>query len=181
MGVPVADHEPTARLRAAADRSGAAWRTLQRGDRVEIGGVDLRVHHPPPPDWERRRPRNDDSLVIELRFGRVSVLLPGDIEREVEEALALDLLPIVVLKVAHHGSGTSSTPAFVDLVRPALAIVSAGRANPYGHPVPYVLDRLHRAGAVVFRTDLDGQVDLATDGRTLSVGSHSGRRWAGPR
>ena len=86
-GVPVANHEPTALVRAEADRARATWRTLQRGDRFDIGGVELRVHHPPPPDWERQKVRNNDSLVIELRFGQVSVLLTGDIGREVEQEL----------------------------------------------------------------------------------------------
>ena len=89
---------PRADARACAPRpiaQRAAWRTLQRGDRFDIGGVELRVHHPPPPDWERQRVRNNDSLVIELRFGDVSMLLTGDIGREVEQELLprLDLLP----------------------------------------------------------------------------------------
>ena len=57
------------------------------GDRLELGGVELRVHHPPLPDWQRQKVRNDDSLVIELRYGQVSMLLTGDIGREVEQAL----------------------------------------------------------------------------------------------
>ena len=74
------------------------------------------------PDWERQRVRNDDSLVLELRFGEVSMLLTGDIGRDIERELlpSLDLLPTVVLKVAHHGSGTSSAAAFVQRVKPAL-------------------------------------------------------------
>ena len=120
-GVPVADHEPSRRLRAAAADVRAGWRTLRRGDRLEIGGVEIRVHHPPRPDWERQRVRNDDSVVLELRFGTVSVLLTGDIEREAEQALAAsltDLLPTVVLKSPHHGSATSSSAAFLATVKP---------------------------------------------------------------
>src|SRR5688572_28584155 len=107
----------------------AAWRTLQRGNRLEIGGGDLRVHHPPPPDWERQRVRNNDSLVIELRWGQVSMLLTGDISREVEAELLspLDLNPIVVLKVPHHGSGTSSSIDFLEHVKPAIALIGVGR------------------------------------------------------
>ncbi len=168
-GVPVAGHEPTARLRAAAERERAGWRTWQRGDRLEIGGVELRAHHPPPPDWERQQVRNDDSLVIEARVGRVSILLTGDIGREAEEALipSLDLLPLVVLKSPHHGSGTSSSAEFIKAVRPAIVVISCGRGNPYGHPVPYVLDRYRDAGAEVFRTDQDGQTEIVTDGQAL--------------
>ncbi len=177
-GIPVAGHAPTDALRHEAARAGSAWRTLQRGDRFEAGGVDVRVLHPPPPDWERQRVRNDDSLVLELRFGRVSVLLTGDISREVEGALltALDLLPTVVLKVPHHGSATSSGAAFIAAVAPAIALIGVGRGNPYGHPVGRVLERLQAAGADVYRTDQDGQVDVATDGRTVAVSTWTGRR-----
>ena len=168
-GVEVANHEPAARLREEARRARSAWRTLRRGDQLEVGGVEVRVHHPPSPDWERQRVRNDDSLVLELRFGEVSMLLTGDIGHDVERELlpSLDLLPTVVLKVAHHGSGTSSAAAFVQRVKPAIALIGVGRANPYGHPVPSVLERLQEVGAEVFRTDRDGQIQVTTDGRDL--------------
>ena len=143
---------------------------------MDLGGVELRVHHPPPPDWERQEVRNDDSLVIELRFGRVSMLLTGDIGREVEQALlpTLDLLPIVVLKSPHHGSGTSSSDEFIRALKPRLVLISCGRANPYGHPVPYVLARYAAVAARVLRTDLHGQIDLVTDGETLSFKTRVG-------
>ncbi len=177
-GVPVANHEPEAVVRAEAMRARSAWRTLQRGDRLEVGGVEIRIHHPPLADWERQRVRNDDSLVMELRFGEVSLLLTGDISRDIERDLlpTLDLLPVVVLKVAHHGSGTSSAAEFVEHVKPRVAVIGVGRANPYGHPVPPVLERLQRAGTEVFRTDSDGQIDLTTDGRSVSVRTWTGRR-----
>jgi competence protein ComEC len=179
-GVPVANHEPTSVVQTEAARARASWQTLQRGDRVEIGGVELRVHHPPPPDWERQKVRNDDSLVIELRFGQVSVLLTGDIGREVEEELlpTLDLLPTVVLKVPHHGSGTSSSEAFIRALQPAAALIGVGRGNLYGHPLPSVLERYRRAGTEVFRTDRDGQIDMWTDGEALSVRTYTGRTWS---
>ena len=182
-GVPVANHAPTRALTDEAMRTRATWRWLQRGDRFDIGGVEIRVHNPPPPDWERQRVRNNDSLVLELRHGAVSVLLTGDIDRDVERELVpmLDLLPIVALKVAHHGSGTSSTEEFIQRLRPKVATIGVGRGNPYGHPVPHVLGRLSNAGAEVFRTDLDGEVMLSTDGRTVRVETFTGRRWESGR
>jgi competence protein ComEC len=178
-GVPVPTHDPEAALREDAARIAAAWRTLQPGDRVELGGVELRIHHPPAPDWERRRVRNDDSLVIELRYGQVSMLLTGDIGREVEQQLlsTLDLLPTVVLKVAHHGSSTSSAAPFLEKVHPAIALIGVGRANPSGHPVPAVIERLQLVGAAVFRTDQEGQIDVVTDGREVRVRTWNGRRY----
>ncbi len=176
-GTFVANHEPTLKLLAVADRRRATWRWLQKGDRLELGGVELRVHHPPPPDWERQKVRNDDSLVIELRYGQVSMLLTGDIGREVEQALipTLDLLPIVVLKSPHHGSGTSSSLEFIEMVKPDVVVISNGRGNTYGHPVPYVLERYRTTGARIFRTDQDGQIELATDGQSLTIRTHVGR------
>jgi competence protein ComEC len=121
--------------------------------------------------------RNDDSLVLELRFGNVSLLLTGDIGRAVEEELLprLDLLPIVILKVAHHGSGTSSTAPFIERIQPRVAVIGVGRGNTYGHPVPYVLGRLTDAGTEVFRTDQDGQIEVITDGAAVSVRTWTGR------
>ena len=170
-GVFVNNHEPTMTLKAVAERQRSAWRSLQRGDRIELGGVELRVHHPPLPDWERQKVRNDDSLVLELRYRQVSVLLTGDIGKEVEQALipTLDLLPTVILKSPHHGSGTSSSQEFIDAVKPDYVVIGVGRANPYGHPLPYVLKRYEEIGARVLRTDRDGQIDLVTDGETVEA------------
>ena len=178
-GIPVANHEATSIVSAEAGHVRATWRWLQRGDRFEVGGVEIRVHHPPLPDWERQKTRNNDSLVLELRFGAVSVLLTGDIDREVERELLpiLDLLSTVVLKVAHHGSNTSSGDEFVQHTRPKVALIGVGRANPYGHPVPHVLERFKAVGTEVFRTDLDGQVTVSTDGRSLRVETFTGRSW----
>jgi len=175
-GTFVEHHEPTVRLRATADRTRAGWRSLLRSDRIEIGGVELRVHHPPVADWQRRKVRNDDSMVIELRFGRVSMLLTGDIGSDVERQLlgSLDLLPIVVLKSPHHGSGTSSSDLFIAAIKPTLVLISCGRANPFGHPVPQVLARYKATGADVLRTDLVGQIDVVTDGRSLNATTFTG-------
>jgi competence protein ComEC len=176
-GVFVNAHQPTQVLQREAARERSAWRRLQAGDRLDLGGVELRVHHPPLQDWERQKVRNDDSLVMELRYGRVSLLLTGDIGREVERALipTLDLLPVVVLKSPHHGSGTSSSAEFIEAIKPRVVVISCGRANPYGHPVPYVLSRYESVGADVFRTDRDGQIDVTTDGTAIDVRTFRGR------
>jgi competence protein ComEC len=164
-------------LQSIAGLGRAAWRWLQAGDRIEMGGVELRVHHPAVADWQRQKVRNDDSLVIELRYGQVSMLLTGDIGGDVERALlpSLDLLPIVVLKSPHHGSGTSSSEGFIQKLRPRLVLISCGRANPYGHPVPYVMKRYEDAQSAVFRTDRDGQIEVETDGSNLVVKTFTGR------
>jgi competence protein ComEC len=168
-------------MRDAADARGIAWRRLQQGDALEIGGAELVVLHPPPPDWERQRVRNDDSLVIRVRYGEVELLLTGDIGRAAEAALPVgaDQAPrLRVLKVAHHGSRTSTSAGFLDDFVPRVALVSAGRSNLFGHPALDVTTRLTRAGAALFRTDRDGAVRVETDGRDVRVETMAGeRRW----
>jgi competence protein ComEC len=178
-GVPVPGNALMAHVRAMAAQRGAAWRTLQRGDRLALGDVQVTVLHPPPPDWERVTVRNDDSLVLDVRFGDVSVLLTGDIGEETERTL-LPLLrpaPLQILKVPHHGSATSSGAPFIAALSPRIVTIGVGRGNPYGHPVPAVVDRYLRAGAAIFRTDRDGQIDIVTDGHTASVTTFTGREW----
>ena len=177
QGTPVPRHQPTLALHEVASLRRSGWRTLQRGDRLELGGVELRVHHPALPDWERQKVRNNDSLVLELRFGQVSMLLTGDIESEGEDAVipGLDLLPLVVLKSPHHGSGTSSSERFLAAVKPNVVLISCGRGNPYGHPVPTVLERYRAMRTEIFRTDQDGQIEVVTNGNTLTVHTFTAR------
>ena len=176
-GIPVPSSGPLAQLRAAARAAGAAWRTRSRGDVEHVGGVRVRVLHPPAPDWERPRVRNDDSLVLELRYGDVSIVLPGDIEAGVEAAVAASLDPARwrVVKAPHHGSRTSSSVAFLEALNPTLAVVSAGRDHVFGHPHPEVVARYEAAGAVVLATGDEGAVAICTDGRGLVASTHDGR------
>jgi len=152
-------------------RSGGARRTVVRGARDDWDGVELTVlgPHPLRPPW---RVRNDDSLVLALRLGEVRFLLTGDVEASAERELlrsSREGLAATVVKVPHHGSGGSSGTAFVEAVRPTIAVVSVGGHNPFGHPHPEALARYRRAGALVYRTDRDGTVTLSTDGRRLWV------------
>ena len=179
-GIPVPSSEPLARLRAAARAVGAAWRTLGAGDTGHLGGTRVRVLHPPAPDWERPRVRNDDSLVLELRYGNVSIVLPGDIEAGVERAITTALEPAArrVVKAPHHGSRTSSSAAFVEALRPLVAVVSAGRDHVFGHPHHEVVARYEAAGSIVLATGDEGAVAICTDGRGLVASTHDGRRFA---
>lgn len=113
--------------------------------------------------------------MLRIEYGLASFLLASDIEAAAEQALVASRAPLraTVLKVAHHGSRTSSTPAFLHAVAPTAAVISVGARNPYGHPDAGVLDRLAAAGARVYRTDSDGAVIFETDGRALTV-----TRWA---
>jgi competence protein ComEC len=114
---------------------------------------------------------NDDSLVLRLEDGSVRFLLAGDIQKKVEQRLVKEDAEISAdfLKVPHHGSKTSSTPDFVAAVSPKVAVVSAGEANPFGHPAPGTVERYAQAGVRLLRTDRDGAVTAFTDGHALTV------------
>jgi competence protein ComEC len=178
-GVAVPRSASRAGLYALARARNIPWRTLRRGDAIDAGGVRLDVLHPPAPDWERQRVRNDDSIVLRLRYGRVELLLTGDAGAEFESSAPMEGRdPVVrVLKAGHHGSRTSSAEAFVRAYAPAIVLISAGRGNLFGHPAADVVERFEAAGAVVFRTDLDGAVMLETDGRFARVRARGGRTW----
>ena len=167
---------------AALDRAGAPGRgTLVTGDRLAVDDIRFDVLWPDrgtvprePPDSGRGI--NDVSIVLLGEVDGRRVLLTGDVEDDVDPVLSARGLPrIDFLKVAHHGSGTASTPAFLGVVRPALAVVSAGADNPYGHPARKTLDHLREAGATVFRTDTDGSVEVAFAAGRMTVKALGGR------
>ncbi len=175
-GVPVPGSGRLRRLKALALDRGAVWRTLQAGETLRIGDVQVTVWHPPAPEWERQRVRNDDSLVLEIRHGDVSFVLPGDIGAEVESGLARVMPPAArrVLKAPHHGSRTSSSPALLAALDPTVAIVSAGRENRFGHPAPAVVRRYEEAGAVILQTGRDGAIEVCSDGEDIHVRAAGG-------
>ncbi len=179
-GIPVPSSESLTALRSGARAAGAAWRNVHAGDVERIGGVRVRAVHPPAPDWERPRVRNDDSLVLDLRYGGVSIVLPGDIEAGVEAAVAAALDPAErrVVKAPHHGSRSSSSAIFVEALSPVLAVVSAGRDHAFRHPHRGVVARYEAAGAAVLATGDEGAVAICTDGRGLAASTRDGRRLA---
>jgi len=173
--------------RAALASLGRASRRLAAGDHLALDGATIEVRWPPrdgvpaePPDAGTGI--NNVSLVLDVRFGARRLLLMGDVEEEIDPQLiaggVVDAGRLDVLKVAHHGSRTSSTAAFLDAVRPRVAIVSAGAGNPYGHPTAQTLERLRAAGARTYRTDRDGSVTVETDGHDLRVRASGGREAA---
>lgn len=111
---------------------------------------------------------NENSAVLQIRHGNVVFLLTGDLEFEGEAALLQRLtnddLQSDVLVVGHHGSRTSSSAEFLDAVKPSVALIPVGFNNPYGHPHDEVVQRLRFRGIVIHRTDLDGTVEIVSDG-----------------
>jgi competence protein ComEC len=158
-------------LRDRAVRNGVQIVPYTAPAHFTFGGAEFDVLAPLPDYIPVEAPHNNDSLVLRVRYGARSFLLTGDAERPIErEMLAENEVPVTdVLKVAHHGSRTSSTDDFLDAAHPAFALISAGLDNSYGHPNRDVLERLADRHTEVFRTDRQGLITVITDGRRLSV------------
>lgn len=160
-------------------------RVIAAGDRLALDGVRIAVQWPPPGSVPLRPADggtavNNVSLVLDIHFGERRMLLTGDVEQQIDPrllaaGLAESDAPLDVLKVAHHGSGTATTDAFVAQMAPRVAVISAGWGNPYGHPSPATVARLEQSGAQLFRTDLDGSVAISTDGHDLAARAGGGR------
>ncbi len=157
----------------AAEEVGAAVLFAEAGHSFSLGGAVFTVLAP----LADADAPNDDSLVLRVDYGAVSFLFTGDAERESEEAQLLafgdgagGLLDTDVLKVAHHGSATSTCDGYLRAVTPSCAVFSVGE-NTYGHPSPALLERLEAQGITVLRTDRSGTLLVKTDGVTLTVGA----------
>jgi competence protein ComEC len=132
-------------------------------------GMQMEVLHPGDMPTDDRY--NNHSVVTRVVIGNVSFLLPGDIEADVERGLVAHLrqLTTTVLKVPHHGSNTSSSPAFLGATRPQLAVISVGEGNRFGQPAPEVVQRYASFGIPLLRTDEAGTIEFITDGKRLWV------------
>ena len=145
-----------------------------RGKPFSWDGVEAEVLWPEiGPQEVGPSPKNNDSLVLHLKYGERAMMLPGDAEKQVENTMLEEnseaALRADVLKVGHHGSKNSTTPEFLASVHPVIAVISAGEDNPYGHPNPELLERLETAGVRILRTDRDGAVHVLTDGKDLEI------------
>ncbi len=145
-----------------------------RGQHFVWDGVQVEVFWPEiPPEEVAPLAKNNDSLVVRLRYLEKTFLLPGDAEKQVEAAMLAENeageLHADVLKVGHHGSKNSTMPEFLAAVAPSISVISAGEENPYGHPNPELLERLEESGTRMLRTDRDGAVSVLTDGHGLQV------------
>jgi competence protein ComEC len=160
-----------ARLLATLRRRGVPVRTAPElcGER-RVGGVRVHVLSPCP-GFRGELGANDNSFVIRLSLGERAFLLTGDAEHEAEETLLSRGVPLRAdfLKVGHHGSRTSSTPAFLDAVRPRVATMGTGVRNRFGHPHAPTLEKLSARNVAALRTDRHGAVRLETDGASLAV------------
>ena len=194
-GLPalVQDFRPK-ELWTGATVASPSWNLLcERADRYRVkivpfasdrhfayGGAEIEVLAPLTDYTPSDIPRNNDSLVMRVKFGQHAFLLSGDVERPIERRMLAgnDVGRSEILKVPHHGSKTSTSEEFLERVQPLYAVVSVGLDNSYGHPHPDVLERLRDRHAVVFRTDRDGLISIRSDGRRLFVDNN---RWRASR
>jgi competence protein ComEC len=170
MGPPAGTLPGERAVTTAARRHGVPIVTPAAGWSYSVGAVRLTVLGPDRPFRGTRSDPNNNSLVIRAVVGGVSVLFSGDAEHEAQRALVTSGAPLRadVLKVPHHGSAYSE-PAFLDAVRPSVALIEVGAGNDYGHPNPGIVTHLARRGARVLRTDRDGDLAVMLDGQRMAV------------
>lgn len=154
--------------------SGAQYEKAEPGKKYDLGGgAFLTILAPSQPFFTKEQMKtggnepNANSIVVRLDYGDFSTLLPGDAEEQTEHRMMTkDLnLQADILKVSHHGSRYATAADFLERVKPAVAIISCGEWNRYGHPAQVVLDRLKAAGVKLYRTDLQGEISITTKGR----------------
>lgn len=114
---------------------------------------------------------NNQSLVMRLQFKNITILLTGDVEKEGEERMVRKNFPLRahILKIPHHGSSSSSSPIFLDRVKPDYAILSVGERNIARLPHPEVLKRYLQLDTSIFRTDRHGAITVVTDGENIEI------------
>lgn len=155
------------------------YRRLKRGQVIDLhDGVKMEVLNPTPDATEADGDEeiNNLSVVLRVTFGKTSFLLTGDAEKKAEDEILSSCknASADVLKVGHHGSSDSTSAEWLAAVRPAVAVISVGWKNHFGHPSPPTLKRLQEAGVQVYRTDENGGITVTSNGSTIRVStSHS--------
>ncbi|MDL2248291.1 MBL fold metallo-hydrolase [Tyzzerella sp. OttesenSCG-928-J15] len=154
----------------ALEKSDANVIPAEAGYTFSAGDVSFIVLGPVSEEYENL---NNYSVALKMVAGENSFIFTGDGEKEVEEELLASGVDLTadVYKVSHHGSSTSSTPAFIDAVRPSLAVISCAKDNSYGHPHKETLAILKDYDVKVLRTDKSGTIIVYTDGLNISYGS----------
>jgi competence protein ComEC len=174
----IGNNRPVAAYQALLDEAstlGVKIRALQAGNSAVLGDAQIGVLAPTADYRPGAEPVNNDSLVLHVSYGASSVLLEGDAEDPIEQAmLAEDGLQSTLLKVGHHGSVTSSTPAFLARVAPQWAVISCGLHNRYGHPRKEVLAALQASHVRTISTDIQGAACFELDGKAVKANARCG-------
>lgn len=151
-----------------ADKNGNGLVVPSAGDTYSLGSSDVKIIGVNEADGT-----NNSSIVLKITYGKTEYLFTGDAEREVEQAILNrdEDISANVLKVGHHGSDTSTSYVWLREIMPEYAIISVGKGNSYNHPTDEVLSRLRDADVQTYRTDLNGDIFLTSDGKTISITS----------
>jgi competence protein ComEC len=150
-------------------------RSLRAGDVFSFGNTQVAVLAPFRDYQPGAEPTNNDSLVMHVAYGATSVMLEGDAEAPIEQAmLAEPGLESTLLKVGHHGSATSTRPEFLARVAPQWAVISCGIHNRYGHPRHEVLEELQNAKVRTFSTDINGAACFLLNGNSVAADPYCG-------
>lgn len=140
---------------------------FEKGGEMTDGDMRLTCLHPNGEDY--KTDMNEGSLVLRLDYKGFSMLLTGDLEGEAETNLLGEYGDVDVLKVAHHGSGYSTSELFLQETQPEICVISVGENNRYGHPHEDLLERLEQIGAAVFQTSKGGALTIRTDGEKIDL------------
>jgi competence protein ComEC len=163
--------EEYVRFAATMREAGVPVNKIGAGDLLRFGDVSAQVLWPPPNRDENAPDRNNDSVVLLIRYGDKNLLLTGDVEKQGEAAVLREGISLGsdLVKVPHHGAKTSSIEALIAAAHPSLAIISVGRTSMFGHPSKDVVERWRAGGAEVMTTGQRGTISVVTDGRDLQV------------
>lgn len=163
-------------LQKKAQQKGSKFIPLKLNHPINIGGVKLTPLHPAsePNRTLDRRVNNDLSLVLRLEYKEFSMLFTGDISEKIENKLLQTSKPLKadILKGPHHGSRFSNSQEFIKAVRPSTVIFSSGYLNRMHHPHPETLKRYQNTGVDILRTDLNGAIQIVTDGKGYKIHTH---------
>ncbi len=143
----------------------------------QLGGASFNVLWPSEPEKQHA---NNSSIVLKMTYGDISFLFTGDVEKDAESQFADESIKADVLKVAHHGSNTSTSYLFLRNAQPQLAVISCGINNSYNHPHSETLEILAQADAQIMRTDQSGTITVTSDGKTFTVNGETFRKIATP-
>lgn len=170
-GVIPSDDQQFEAFRAAANYAGAPLSSMARGDYLDIDGVRVEVLTPFRDALSAPQAANNQSLTLRVRFGQRVFLLTGDIEKEIEARLVAEAedLKTDVLKVAHHGSRSSSTTGFLQRAQPTIAVISVAHPSPFDHPHAETMNGLQAIGTRILQTSRCGAITISTDGQDLRV------------
>ncbi|HEY2805000.1 MAG TPA: ComEC/Rec2 family competence protein [Gemmatimonadales bacterium] len=147
----------------------AHWHPARAGDSIQLDGVTIRVWHPDSATIAANWDPNENSVVLTIEYGGFRALLGGDAGLPMEALRAKQIGAVTVLKVGHHGSRSATSDEWLAALKPAVCVIEVGAHNKYGHPDPGTVARLGAEGCSLFRTDRDGDVDVSTDGRQVTV------------